>query len=794
VENLILSNSTFSGPGGVGGIAGLLGDDGTIRNCRVEGSVSIVASQDNSLGLGGVVGYISKGSTVIGCVSAATVSAGDYSDCRCFGGIAGFSNGTIQDCLYTGTSVSGADFMGAIVGCRYEDGVLLNNKYTAIDLGGVSDGIYSYDIDGARNALAIGAADGVTVTPLGDATTYDVSGITTYAGYGYIGCGDTIYFDGSVQTMTLNISYSGVPEGKVISYSDGNGNALTANADGTYTLTMNDAAVTITPDFWSVVDGRDGSTAEKAYIITTTDGLDYLAAMVNRGTRYEDTYFELGADIAYDGSLENNFTPIGCFSDDTANKFYGHFDGKGHTISGIRIKQGDGSRSHNYQALFGYTSSTAVICNLTLADTRIVGYDYSGGIVGYNDGGTITNCHATATVSILTPAIITYFHGGIVGSNHNGTVTGCTSAATVSSDGYDNIEDYGILVGYNNGGTIQDCFVYGGAVSGTKYVGAIVGEDKSGTLINNYHTLSDVGGVGIKDKVTGSDMAGALQALAIGTADGLAITPLGDATTYDVSDITVYSGNSGIIYHGTLYAGATEQVTFTISYSVPTGYEFIAYTDGNGNALGVSELGDSYLLTMTDVAATVTPIVKKRLENLFSGSNAWTGYVSEEDLALPDGLTAYVISALGDETATATEIEYIPQGMAVLLRRDNTEVNLYLASAGSGSEPGDNLLRAASPTSQPTAYRDYILFRDAFVLASEGTLATGKVYLPVQGNSKSRATACTIVIDGETTSLREVNGEEAETGAWYDLQGRKYDGKPTKKGVYIHNGKKVAIK
>ena len=30
--------------------------------------------------------------------------------------------------------------------------------------------------------------------------------------------------------------------------------------------------------------------------------------------------------------------------------------------------------------------------------------------------------------------------------------------------------------------------------------------------------------------------------------------------------------------------------------------------------------------------------------------------------------------------------------------------------------------------------------------------------------------------------------------AWYDLSGRKLDGKPNAKGIYIHNGHKVAIK
>ena len=33
-----------------------------------------------------------------------------------------------------------------------------------------------------------------------------------------------------------------------------------------------------------------------------------------------------------------------------------------------------------------------------------------------------------------------------------------------------------------------------------------------------------------------------------------------------------------------------------------------------------------------------------------------------------------------------------------------------------------------------------------------------------------------------------------EADAWYSLDGRKLDGKPSAKGMYIKNGKKVVIK
>ena len=32
------------------------------------------------------------------------------------------------------------------------------------------------------------------------------------------------------------------------------------------------------------------------------------------------------------------------------------------------------------------------------------------------------------------------------------------------------------------------------------------------------------------------------------------------------------------------------------------------------------------------------------------------------------------------------------------------------------------------------------------------------------------------------------------TDGWYDLSGRRLTGKPAKKGIYIRNGKKIAIK
>lgn len=52
--------------------------------------------------------------------------------------------------------------------------------------------------------------------------------------------------------------------------------------------------------------------------------------------------------------------------------------------------------------------------------------------------------------------------------------------------------------------------------------------------------------------------------------------------------------------------------------------------------------------------------------------------------------------------------------------------------------------------------------------------------------------------EGGTTGISPIENEElrikSSAGAWYDLQGRSLNGKPTTKGLYIHQGRKVVMK
>ncbi|MBR2778189.1 MAG: BspA family leucine-rich repeat surface protein [Prevotella sp.] len=48
--------------------------------------------------------------------------------------------------------------------------------------------------------------------------------------------------------------------------------------------------------------------------------------------------------------------------------------------------------------------------------------------------------------------------------------------------------------------------------------------------------------------------------------------------------------------------------------------------------------------------------------------------------------------------------------------------------------------------------------------------------------------------DGDTTGIMEIENGKLNIESWYSLDGRRLNAKPTKKGVYIQNGKKVVVK
>ncbi len=104
-----------------------------------------------------------------------------------------------------------------------------------------------------------------------------------------------------------------------------------------------------------------------------------------------------------------------------------------------------------------------------------------------------------------------------------------------------------------------------------------------------------------------------------------------------------------------------------------------------------------------------------------------------------------------------------------------------------------NKLQWLDSPMQVSAAQGYTLYKDEFVMVSSGTLPAGIAFLPAQGANGAPALGI-FVSDSYTTAIEQPTIESAETGTWYTLDGKKLAGKPTQKGLYICNGRKIVIK
>ena len=192
-------------------------------------------------------------------------------------------------------------------------------------------------------------------------------------------------------------------------------------------------------------------------------------------------------------------------------------------------------------------------------------------------------------------------------------------------------------------------------------------------------------------------------------------------------------------------------------------------------------------------------------------------YQAKRDLSCPTSIKPYIIRKVNPSIGTAviTPLDYIPVGVPVLLLSDD-EVSGFVASPKDPSTPdvtaqtkNSNLLKVSSGGETVGAAQIYMFYKGEFVLTKAGTLDEGKYFLYNPNYNAQAQTAGSnsepalsrgslqIVFDDETTGISELNNskiEEKETDVWYTLDGRRLSVKPSKAGIYIHQGQKEYIK
>ncbi len=186
----------------------------------------------------------------------------------------------------------------------------------------------------------------------------------------------------------------------------------------------------------------------------------------------------------------SDFSPI--------ENFNATLDGNGKKIINLNIKV-DGENTTTYGGLFATIGASGSIKDLTLENVTIEctskkdkSYIYVGAIAGEN-GGTITNCRVSGTISVNAP-LSTVYAGGIVGFNEK-RIKHLENFANIDATGAA-VYAGGIVGAYtkNAGKPLEECInhgylnVYG--QKSTSYGGGIVG--RSSMEVRNCANYGDV--------------------------------------------------------------------------------------------------------------------------------------------------------------------------------------------------------------------------------------------------------------------------------------------------------------
>ena len=163
----------------------------------------------------------------------------------------------------------------------------------------------------------------------------------------------------------------------------------------------------------------------------------------------------------------------------------------------------------------------------------------------------------------------------------------------------------------------------------------------------------------------------------------------------------------------------------------------------------------------------------------------------------------YTITSVSDDKAVLSDaITTAPSNTPLLIyNAGNTDQTFLLIPAA--AEP--NLALTVAPefigTTEATTIaaststkNNYALNGKQFVWVKNAiSIAANKAYLSVTTGGQLHAPALSIV-SGDATGIDSMVNGQWSMDTWYDLNGRKLDKKPTQKGIYINNGRKVVIK
>ena len=784
IRNLAVDGNIYTDQKYAAGLVSRSYGTTNIDNCLVS---SVIHSSKNEEGShGGFVAIPEDGTlNITGCVFNGRLFT--TTGTTLCGGFVGWHNGktiNVSNSLYApDTDITAGEGETAI-----------NNGATFVRGGSTGNNCYYTETMGTaqgKQPFPITAGDHITVANAGTVSgEYDTSGLIFYDKGAKF---EDVLYAGNGDLLSLTITND--REGYTSTYA---ASAGTFSGSGSaYTLTMPNSDVTISAEWTPNSLATDDS---GNYLISSTDDWKAFCAQVESGNNngYNGKTVKLTKDIA-----------ISTMAGPNGNRtFRGTFDGQGHTLT-VSIGSADEPFAEQYCGPFRYTYG-ATIRNLRTTGNIYTSSRYAGGVVGRNGSSRTTLSNVVSNVTITS----TYnggegaYHGGLMGYAINATFTGCAFTGKLLGNA-DDTHHCGGLLGQKSGTSGSNAVFTHCLFAPTEVT---VGSNNSRTFAAGTHTLTT--------------FYGCYYAQQLGGAQGTKADAFDDAPSYLDSEVEDYgmmkAHQYGILYGNKYYTGIISIISLandddnTTVISDNNGYmakvtlqDRTLYKDGDWNTLCLPFSIDDFTGTPLEDATVMTLGNSEACE---TGFNSTTGTLTLEFLpafeieaGVPyivrwekaDGYDANPgnfdianpvfsgVTIVNEDPANHSSekggVSFTGTYSPVFLKPGNKS-NLFLGT--------DNTLYY--PNAASAGATDGMYHLNAFCAYFHVTLKDPE--------TEVRAFKLSFG-DKETTGIVDITmpagGSQSPVwreASWYNLDGRRLNGKPSRAGVYIYKGVKRVIK
>ena len=610
---------------------------------------------------------------------------------------------------------------------------------------------------------------------------------------------------------------------------------LTAAGANTYTFTMPAEGVNIGATF-SISEDDFAESGTNEYTIKTANGWGWFC-------------FATNYDLAPDGFSGKVVKLAGNVSSSemagkSGHPFKGTFDGQNHTLTFNR------TAAEHLSAPFHYING-ATISNLHVEGTITGGtYENLGGLVGHSEGNiTINNCRVSTEISTTVSG--SALHGGVIGT-WNGSYATCTVTGCVYDGLIYNPNEAGVTTSchgfigwdYGNSGTITftDCLSAPAAYGTGKY--ALGGNCFTFVYPNSEPTLTynmtNCYYTSILGNRQGRPAATATVAPAnLGNAttdhgmvdgyengflyDGNYYTPkYGDAVVEyrfndwnERADVTINgTGNNLVGVNITEEVGNIKSVTYNRPFNeaqaatVILPFNYTCNGSEGGKFYGFKEVVynedlHKWVCTMQEPGEEGSNNVTTLTANtpyLFMPDDATT-MTFPNIVSMTGGVVTLQITTANDgvyggaTTDAAWNFHGTYKGKSWAVASND-----YGFAAQSGTEAGGAATVEAGQFVRFTlgAFIKPMRCYLSYVGTSAPAPARGLTRAAATDNLPQSITVRLVSRNGETTAIGEIDTKTGEVSfdseAWYTLDGVRLSGKPSTKGIYINNGRKIVIK